>query len=150
MIRTVFQEFFLAGVIYGVVQGRFAAVVQLVYAGRKQLHIVGKVLRKLGLAVESENERLVKSCANRALQKTRGGSLLKIKAVVHRTAHVKQQSKMHRQVSFPVEINNRLRRLVVVENCEVVLIEIADEFAVLVRRDEEHIDFIYPRANRDN
>ena len=56
---------------------------------------------------------------------------------------------MQRQISFPAEVQNRLRRLMVVENAEIRLIQIAHELAMLVGRNEQHVDFIHPRVQGD-
>lgn len=47
------------------------------------------------------------------------------------------------------EIHDLLRRLVVVEKAEIFLIEVANEFSVLVGGDEQHIHFVHTLANGD-
>src|SRR5207302_3098787 len=77
------------------------------------------------------------------LKKTDGGVLLEIKTAVHRSAHVDQQAEMQWQIGFPAKINNGLRRLVIVENREIVLVQIADKFAVLVGGDEQNVHLVH-------
>ena len=48
-----------------------------------------------------------------------------------------------RQIGFAAEVDNRLRRLVIVEDREIGLIQVADKFAVLVGGDEENVNFIH-------
>ena len=72
------------------------------------------------------------------------GFLLKIKPAVHRTAGIDQQSQLQRQIGFPAEIHDRLRRLVIVENGEIALVQIAHELAMMVGGDEQNVDFIDP------
>ena len=76
------------------------------------------------------------------LQKSGGGFFFKSKAALHRAAHVHEQAEFDGQVGLGVEVEDGLHRLVVVENGEIVLVQIADELAVAIGRDEEHVDFI--------
>ena len=46
------------------------------------------------------------------------GSLLEIESAVHRSADVDQQTHVQGQIGFPAEIQDRLRRLVIVENAK--------------------------------
>ena len=150
MIRTVFQKLIFAGLVDRVVQRGAAAIVQLVHAGREQGHIVGEILRHLAVAVEAHHKRLVEAGAHRVLQKTGGRVLLKIEPAVHRSADIDQQAQVQGQIGFAAEVQDRLRRLVIVKNGEIVLVQIADELAVLVGRDEQHVDFIHPRVQGDH
>ena len=70
--------------------------------------------------------------------------LLEIKAAVHRTAGVYQQSELYRQVRFALEVHNRLWRFVIIQNTEILFVQIAHELAVPVRRGEQNIDLIHP------
>ncbi len=66
-----------------------------------------------------------------------------------RSADVDEQTEVQRQIGFAAEIQNGLRRLVIVENGEITLIEVADELAMLVGGDEQHVHFIDPLANSE-
>ena len=87
---------------------------------------------------------LSKSGAHRVLQETGGGILFEIKAAVHRSAHVDQQAEVQWQIGFAAEIQMDLRRLVIVKNAEIVLIQVAHKLAVLVGGNKQHVDFIHP------
>ena len=93
---------------------------------------------------------LSKPDAKRVLQETRGRVLLEIKSAIHRAADVDQQPKVQRQIRFPPEVQNRLRRLVVVKNIEIVLVQVAHELAMLVGRDEQHVHLIHPGMQGDD
>ena len=142
VIGTVFQEFFFAGAVDGVVERRAAAILQLVYAGGEQLDVVGKVLRHLTLGVESNYEGFVEAGANRVLQETDGGILLEFEAAVDRSAYVDEQAEVQRQIGFAAEVENGLWRLVIVEDGEIGLIKVADKFAVLVGGNEQNVNFV--------
>ena len=147
MIGTILQEFLFARAIDGVVERGASAILQLVHAGGEQRDVVGKVLGHLTLGVEAHNESLVEAGANRVLQEVDGGILLEIKTAVHRSADVDEQAEVQRQIDLAAEVENRLRRLVIVENGEIGLAEVADKFAVLVGGDEQNINFIHPFVN---
>src|SRR5580704_17276515 len=98
------------------------------------------------MSVEAHNECLVEADSQRVLQETRGRALLEIKPAVYRPADIDQQTHMQRQIGFATEIENRLRRLVVVKNAEIILIQIADKLAMLVGRDEQHVNLVHPRV----
>src|SRR5260370_24673749 len=110
-VRTILQKLFLGGAVDGVVERRAASILQLVYAGREQFHVVGEILRHLALGVEADHEGFVEAGADRVLQEADGGILLEIKTAVYRSAYVDQQAEVQRQISFSPKINNRLRRL---------------------------------------
>src|SRR5260370_13399145 len=101
------------------------------------------------MAVESNDERLVEFGGERVLQEPRGRVLFEIKTAVDRAAHVNQKTQLNGQVRLPAEIDDGLRRLVVVEYGEVILVQIADKLAPLVSSDEQDVDLIHPLANRD-
>ena len=84
------------------------------------------------------------------LKETGGCILLKLEPPAHRSAGVDQQAKLQRQVSLLNEIHNRLRRFVIVQNAEIVLVQIAHEFAVLIHSDEQHIHFVDAFLYGDN
>jgi hypothetical protein len=68
--------------------------------------------------------------------------LFKSKAALHGAAHVHEQAQFDGQIGLAAEVEDRLHGLVVVENREIVLVQIADELAVAIGRDEQHVDFI--------
>src|SRR5580658_2320307 len=108
----------------------------------EQLHVVGEVLRELTLFVEANDKGFVEADANGVLQKADGCILFEIKTAVDRSADVDQQAEVQRQIGFAVEVENGLRRLMIVENREIGLIQVANKFAMLVGRDEQYVDFV--------
>src|SRR5260370_13679392 len=149
MIGAVLQEFLFAGTIDGVVKGGSCTIVQLVNSHGDRLHIVGEVLGQLDVAVESDNERLIKPGANRVLQETVGRVLFEIETAVARAAHVNQQPEFKGQIRLAAKIDDGLRRLVVVEYGEVGLVQAADKLAALVGVEEQNVAFIHPLAAAD-
>jgi hypothetical protein len=81
------------------------------------------------------------------LQKALGRVLLEVEARADRTARVDEQTKLERQIGLTPEIYDRLHRLMIIEKIEIVLREVADEFSVLVGRDEKYVDFIHTLAD---
>ena len=75
--------------------------------------------------------------------------LFEVETAVHRAADVHQQAEVQRKIGLAAEIQNRLRRLVIVENAEIVLIQIAYKLAVLVGRDKEDVHFIHAGVQRN-
>src|SRR5260370_21352693 len=143
MIGAVLQEFLFAGTIDGVVKGGSCTIVQLVNSHGEQLHIVGEVLDQLAVAVESDNERLIKPGANRVLQETVGRVLFEIETAVDRAAHVNQQPEFKGQIRLAAKIDDGLRRLVVVDYGEFALVYVADQLPPLVGGHEQHAYFIH-------
>jgi hypothetical protein len=47
-----------------------------------------------------------------------------------------------REIGFTTKVYDGLRRLVIVENREIVLTQVADKFAVLVGGNEKYVDFV--------
>ena len=131
----------------GVVDRGASAILQLVHAGGKQIDVVGEVLRHLAFIVEADNESLVEAGANGVLQKTDGGILFKIKTAVDRSANVDKQAQVQRQIGFAAEIQNGLRRLMIVKYGEIGLIEVANKFTVLVSGNKQKIHFVDTFAN---
>jgi len=147
MVGTVFEELIFAGAVNGVVERGAPAILQFVDAGGKQLDVVGEILRHLALGVEADDEGFVEVGADRVLQKADGGVLLEIETAVNRAADVDEQAEMQREIGFAAEIENRLRGLMVVENGEIGLVEVANKFAVLVGSDEQDVNFVDAIAN---
>ena len=92
----------------------------------------------------------VKSGADGVLQEAGGSRLFKIEAAVDRTAYVNEQSEIKRQIGFAAEVEDGLRRFVVVEDREVGLRQVANKLAVLVGRDEEQVHFVDALVQRDD
>src|ERR1700674_3869187 len=84
------------------------------------------------------------------LEEADGRVLLELKTAVDRTAYVDEQAEVQGQIGFSAKVKNGLRRLVIVENREIVLIEIANKFAMLVSGDEEDIHFIDAFVNGEH
>src|ERR1022692_867472 len=147
MIRAILQKFIFAGAVDGVVKRRASTILKFVHASGKQLNVVGKVLRHLTLSVEADYESFIEASPDRVLQEAGSGILLKIKTTVHRSAHIDEQTEVHRQIRFPAEVENGLRRLVIVEYGEIILPEVADELAVLVGSDEQNVYFVNALMN---
>src|SRR5579871_5820225 len=91
MFRTIFQELFLAGAVDSVIEGGAAAIVQLVNARRKKLHVVGKILHQLHMAVKPLDECLIEANPQRVLQKRGGRALLEIETAIDRSTYVDKQ-----------------------------------------------------------
>ncbi len=105
-------------------------------------NLVGEILRQVALFVEPNDEGAVVAGTNDVLQKSGGGFFFKSEAALHGAAHVHEQTQFDGQVGFAAEVEDRLYRLVIVENGEIVLVQIADEFAVTIGGDEKHVHFI--------
>jgi hypothetical protein len=142
MIGTVFQKLFFAGAIDGIVERGASAILQAMNAIGEQLHVVGEILRELALFVKADDESFVEAGTDRVLQEADGGILLELKTAVNRSAHVDEQAQVKRKIGFATKVYDRLRRLVIVENREIVLIQVADKFSMLVGSDEKHVDFV--------
>src|SRR6202140_4527299 len=76
------------------------------------------------------------------LQKSGGCFFFKSETALHRAAHVHEQAQLDRQIGLAAEVDDGFDRLLIVENREIVLVQIADEFAVAISSDEQHVDFI--------
>src|ERR1700733_13852079 len=150
MIGTVFQEFIFTSAIDCIVERGASTILQAVDTIGKQLHIVGEILRELALFVEADYESPVESHANRVLEKADRGSLLEIKTAVDRTAHVDEQSHVQRQIGFATKIQNGLRRLMIIKNRKIALIQISNKLAMLVCGDEQHVHFIDTFVNGEH
>src|SRR5580700_4883417 len=150
MIGTVFQKLIFASAIDCIVERGASAILQAVDAIGKQLHIVGEILRELALFVEADYESPVESHANRVLEKADRGILLEIKTAVDRTAHVDEQAHVQRQIGFATKIQNGLRRLMIVKDRKIALIQISNKLAMLVGGDEQHVHFIDTFVNGEH
>src|ERR1700693_3257324 len=118
MVRAILQEFFFARFIDRVIKRRSAAILHAMDTVREQLHVIGKILRHLALLVESNYKGFIETGSERVLQKVYSRVLLEVETAMHRSAHVDEQAKMQRQIGFAAKVDNRLRRLVIVENFE--------------------------------
>ena len=104
--------------------------------------MVGEILGEAALFVEAHDERAVIAGTDDVLQKSGSRFFFECKAALHGTAYVHEQAEFDGQVGFAAEVEDGLHRLVVVEDGEIGLVQIADEFAVAIGRDEDHVDFI--------
>ena len=87
---------------------------------------------------------------DRVLQEPRRGVLLEIKTRAHRPADIHEQAHLQRQIGLASERYDRLDRLVIIKEIEIVLTQISDEFAVLIRRDEQNVHFVHAFTDREN
>src|SRR5207244_13558821 len=95
------------------------------------------------MSVEAKHKRLIVTGANHMLQKTSGGFLLEIETAMHRSANVDEQSHFQRKIGLPFESKDRLRRLVIVKNMEVALVQIAHKLAMPVRGNKKDVDLVH-------
>src|SRR5580693_10397305 len=102
------------------------------------------------MPVKAHDEGLVKIWAHGVLQETDGGVLFEVKAPAHGTTGIDQKAKLNGQIGLAAKIYNGLRRLMVVEDRKVLLVEVAHELTMPVGRNEQHIAFIHPLLDRDN
>ena len=123
---------------------------KFVHAMRKFLRIVGEILRDFRSHIEADDESLVVSRMNRLVQKFDRGFLFELEAVADGIAGIDQQSDLQRQVGFRVEAANLLRRLVVIDNGEIALLQIGDAAAVLVGHGEYDVHFVGGNANGED
>src|SRR5580658_583391 len=141
-LRVIAQQLFLARLVDCVVERGAAAVAQALHSGGKQWHLIGEILGQVALFVEPYDEGAVIAGANNVLQKSRGSVFFESETALHRAAHVHEQAEFDGQVGLAAEVKDRLHRLVVIKNREIVLVQIADELAVAIGGDEQHVDFI--------
>ena len=144
MVSPPLAQLVAAGAVDGVVERRASAILQALHSGFEQFDVVGEVLGDGAVAGESHDERPVEVKAQSLLEKTCRGRLLKVETAVHRAAGINQQAQFEGQVGFAPEIDDGLRRLVVVQDGKVRLVQVADKLAVVVGRDKQDIDFIHP------
>src|SRR5204862_6056364 len=107
--------------------------------GRQQAHIIGEILHDLVVTVKSHDERMVIMRTNGVLKKSDRGILLELEARMDRPAGIDEQAHLQRKIGLLLEINNFLWRLVIVEKAEIILVQIANEFAMLVHRNKKDI-----------
>ena len=86
---------------------------------------------------------LSKPGANRVLKEADGRILLELKTAVDRSADIDEQAHVQGQIGFVAEIQNGLRRLVIVENREIGLVEVANKLAMLIGGDEKNVDLVH-------
>src|SRR5439155_23775331 len=67
-----------------------------------------------------------------------------------RTAYVDQQTHLQGQVGLPVEFENRLWRLVIIQDREVILAKGAHELAMLVSGDEQNVYLVHALLDRED
>src|SRR5581483_11431941 len=140
-LRLCLQLLF-TGTINRVIKRRATASMQAVHSDGQQSDVVGEVLRDLVMPIEAHYEGSVKLRTNNLLQEINRSLLLKIKAAAHRAAGVHQKSHLERQIGLAIKGHDCLRRFMVVQNCEIRLVQIAYEFAVTVSGNKENVDFV--------
>ena len=118
MIRPVLQHLVFAGAVNGVVKGRPTAILQSLHTRLKAACTLSVKSWLISLRVESHHKRLVEARANHVLQETDGCFLFKVESAVHRSTDINQQSHFDGQVGFAAEIQDALRRFVVVKNAK--------------------------------
>ena len=64
------------------------------HAGRKQRHVIGKILCNLAVRTEAGDESAVVPLAQGVLQERGRGSLLELESAAHRSAGINQQAHM--------------------------------------------------------
>lgn len=83
---------------------------------------------------------------DRLVQKLDRRFLLEPETVTHGVAGVDEKSNLEWQVRFSVEAANFLRRLIVVGDAEIILLEIGDAMAMLISDGEDDIDLVCCRS----
>src|SRR5260370_9127168 len=136
------QQLFLARFVNCVIERGAAAIAEAAHSGGEQGYFVGEILGEAAFFVEPYDERAIIAGTNDVLQKSGGCFFFKSKATLHGTAYVHEQAQLHGQPGLAAEVDDVLHGLVVVENREIGLVQIADEFAVAIGSDEQHVDFI--------
>src|SRR5271165_5735515 len=136
MVFVILDQIVVAGSIDGVVECGPPAIAHPVDSRGEQRGVVGKILHHLALPVEAYDESLVKIEAHGVLQKTDGSILLEFETASNRTAGIDQKSEFDGQVDLAPEIDDGLRRLVIVEDGEVFLVQVAHKLAMFVGGDE--------------
>ena len=119
---------------------------QHVNAGRKLLQVIGEILSDLRFNVKTDDKGLVGFLPEGLLQKRDGRVLLEREAIVHRLAGIDQQADLQGKIRFALKAEDLLRRLVVVKNLEIVLLQVLDVVVVLVGDGEDQVDFAHRRA----
>ena len=115
----------------------------------QRVGVVGVILGQVGERVEADHKRLVRLWTHHLVQKFHRCVLFKAEAVANRVARINQQSHPQRQSGLALKRLNPRRRLALVEQPYIVLLQILDEVAVLVGRGEDQIDQIDFHSNAE-
>jgi hypothetical protein len=126
----------------GVEERRAAAGAQLVDAGFKSVLVVGPVLGDRGRHIEAHDEGAVAFGLEHLEQKLGGRLLLKLEAGADGGAGVDDDAHAQRQIDLLVKRVDLGRRLLVVEQRKVALLQVGNVVAVLVGDGEDEVDFI--------
>src|SRR3954463_14000275 len=102
------------------------------------------------MAVEGHHKGLVKTGSHRVLQEAGGCVLLKVKTAVHGSTHVDEQSYMERKISFAAEVQDGLRRFVIVQDTEIRLVQVAYKLPVLIGCDKEDVHLVHAGVKGDD
>ena len=105
----------------------------------RSIQIAGKVLREVPDFIEGQHKGAITFGTDNLLQKLTGRLLLKQKSIADRVAGINQQSHPKRQIGFRLKVHDLLGRKIVVQNLDVVLLQVFDEAAVLVRDGKDHV-----------
>ena len=115
-------------------------------AGDKLVAVSGEVLCDLGFQGKADDKGLIVLRPNRLAQKIDGRFLLELEAIAHRLAGIDQEADLQGKVSLTVETEYLLRRLTIVQNLEIVLLQALYVVAVLVGDGENQVYFAHRRA----
>ena len=75
--------------------------------------------------------------------------LFELETLAHRLAGVYQQSHLQGKIRLTIEAEDRLGRLVVVQNLEILVLEVLHVVAVLVGDGENQVNLAYRLAQRE-
>ncbi len=109
-------------------------------AVRQGAEVICVVLGELGDRVEADDEGLVGLRPHHLVQKFDGRLLLKAEALADGIAGIDQQAYAQRQSGLALKCLNVDRRLALVEQPNVLLLQVLDESAMFVRGGEDQID----------
>lgn len=98
------------------------------------------------LVVKGHKEGFILAVAKNAEEEIVGGVLLEFEPIADAVGSVKQHADAKGEIGLFTEVTNVLRR-VVVEDFEVLLFEIGDEFVAAIENGEEDVDEIDRNLN---
>ena len=136
------EQLVAAGSVDGVKQRGAAAGAHAVDAGLERVDVVGPILRDGGGNIESHHKGAIALGLEDLQQKLDGGLLLELKAGTNRGAGIDDDAYTQRQIDLLAERGDLFRRLLVVEQRKVALLQIWNVVAVLVGHGEDEIDFV--------
>ena len=114
--------------------------------GRRSRIVFGQLLRvvdqigaQFGRSVEADDHHPVLPRPHHAVDELDRRFLLELEALANAVAGVDQDRQAQRQVAFRRELLDYLR-LLVLDDFEIILGQVGDEAALLVRHGEQHVD----------